>query len=297
MTAPDAFEVSQIRLYLECPQKWGYVYLDNRVGPPSVALTTGALWHNAMERRLGGEEPDAAFTAALSESTAQVKHLTDPTALYNSGKAAGEFCNLHPAFMLWQPKPDWEILHIEKEFSAPLPYASPTRLRGRVDCLVKWNGFYWHLQHKTLAPSRPLRAFIRYMERDWHECAYQWLLEQHGYQPYGGTLLNIVRKLSKAKLAENPAAALHIEYIVRPPYLVTKAIEDIDATVQRMQLERVLHAAAMAQKGFSVTLLQNRSMCGGIYGNSLCPYIDVCNGRATTADPPFTDRKDPYQES
>jgi hypothetical protein len=278
-------EISQVRTFMECPQKWVNAYLKNRVTPPAQALRVGSLWHQAMERRLSGLSAAEAWQTIVEEHQAAFWPTTpslSPVVAFAAGKAFGEFSTLKPAFMLWEPNPSWKIHKVEAVISRRLP--NGIMLRGRIDCLVEWNGLFWHLQHKTIAASKPLAVYTRAMQRDWHECAYQWILEPN-YPNYGGTLLNAVRKLSKKRMDEDPRSALHLEYIPRDRSLVDRCITDL------LKITPAMHRLTLLKEPMPV---QNRSVCGGVYGNSLCPYIDSCDGVATLSDLPLVDRTDPY---
>lgn len=270
--------ISNLRTYLECPTKAFYEHTLRR-GPitKSLALELGSLWHSMMETRLKGDSIKAVeagaqlAVACISESDLREKLDKGLTAIL-------------PAFREWQQPDDWKIIAVEKELEAPL--GPDHTLQGRLDALVYWNGSYWHLQHKTVSASTPLALYYAYMERDWHECAYQYLAERNGYTPYAGTILNTVRKLSAKRMAENPKAALAIQYIPRDNRQVSKAIWDITTIAERIDDDNV---------STTEDIIQNRSACMGRYGNSPCPYLQVCNNIISITDNSyFRDLEDRY---
>lgn len=229
----------------------------------SVALEVGSTWHIAMETYLKTKDKHLAHLEIDN-------HLIK----LNDLKVLAGWHAIEPAFNAWEWPDEWQLLEVEKlieyRFGSPFELI----LQGRLDGLVKWNGIYWHLQHKTLSPSTPLPVYFAYMQRDWHECWYEFACREAGYTPYGGTILNIVRKLSAGTILKDPKSALCTQYIPRPWEIVKKAMLDLELIGNQLSVDR----------DFPGAILQNRSMCAGRFGNSLCPYLDVCNGVANLDD-------------
>jgi hypothetical protein len=189
-------------------------------------------------------------------------------------KIASGWSAIEPAFLAWTWPDEWELLAVEQLVEHR--FGSPYELiiQGRLDGLVRWAGQYWHLQHKTLTPSTPVSVYHAYIQRDWHECWYEFACREAGYLPYGGTILNLCRKLSAKTIKENPSIALSVQYIPRPFEVVKKAMLDLELLGQQLTVD----------KDFPGAIIQNRAMCAGRFGNSLCPYLDVCNGIASLDD-------------
>ena len=266
------FNVSHVRAHLECPTKGRYQHVLKR-GPHKrpLALEIGTLWHIGMETLLRTQNMvEAMIEVNNSLTTAETKVV--------SGWRA-----IEPAFEAWPDRGwlrQWEILAVEQLVEYEI--TKNLTIQGTLDGLVKWEGQYWHLQHKTLSPSTPLHTYAAYMQRDWHECWYEFACREAGYAPFGGTILNVVRKLSAKTIAADPAQALSVQYIPRPYRIVEKAMEDL--------------ASIGGDLAYDIgTNIQNRSMCAGRFGNSLCPYLDVCNGVAQIDDNElFTNIEDRY---
>lgn len=259
------FNVSQVRTWLECPTKAHYAHTLLRVPNTraAVALEVGTCWHLAMEQFL--KTRDKAWASqAVSD---YLESSPDP-------KVASGWEAIHPAFMAWEWPDDWELLGVEQlvehKFSAPFELI----IQGRLDGLVKWAGQYWHLQHKTLSPSTPLSVYYAYMQRDWHECWYEHACREAGYVPYGGTILNVCRKLSAKAIQADPQSAISVQYIPRAQHLVRKAMFDLEH----------LGFELLRDQDFPESITQNRSSCAGRFGNSLCPYLEVCNQVADITD-------------
>jgi hypothetical protein len=252
--------VSRLKDHLTCPQYAHNRYVSRRGVAPSLALNVGTLWHLGMAVHLD-ESHKPAFLEALE---------------FADDVTARAFDALVPAYNAWQLPPDWEIHAIEGERRAPL---GPHTLVGTPDAVIRTNGKFWHLQHKTLAPGIPPATYGELIRVDWHECAYQWML-QHDFSPYGGTILNICRKLSAKAIRAEPARALSLQYLTRSSDIIDRALNDILATAH--DLDRI------------VVPLRNRAACGGPYRNSLCPYFGVCAGTETLNADKFVDLEDRY---
>ena len=181
--------ISALNRYLECPRKWYYEYILGRGrASRSQALLDGILWHEVVSGE--GELPEDA----------------PPW--------------MKPAFEAWlewrEKHSDIVILATELPLEAPL---GPHTLFGRLDALVTWEGKVWHLQHKTMAKSRPLDVLVRTQKRSFHEHAYKHLVEYnkpvrvpervdgvYPAAPYGGTILVVCKKITTA-------LPIHVEYL------------------------------------------------------------------------------------
>ncbi len=256
------FNVSHVRAHLECPTKAYNEHVLRRVplGRP-VALDVGGCWHLAMEGYLKNKSKE---TGLMAVRDYLISIVDEP----NYPKVATGWGAIAPAYWAWKWPDEWELLEVEKlvEFKFGSPYE--LIIQGRLDGLVKWAGQYWHLQHKTLNPSTPLSVYFAYIQRDWHECWYEFACRQAGYTPFGGTILNVCRKLSAKTIAADPKSAISVQYIPRTEAVVRKAMFDLELIGQQLTVD----------KDFPGAIIQNRSACAGRFGNSLCPYLDVCNG-------------------
>ena len=287
--------VSDIKDFRRC-EKLAY-YKHNLLRSPaksdSVALTVGTIWHKGMEVFLRERSADAAAAAMLDEvSKLEASDL--------HAKASYQLGILAAGLTYWTVPSDWEVLSIEQVLSASLPrwrtglhHANDHILQGRLDAIVRWNGKVWHVQHKTVDERKNLPLYWRQMERDWHECAYAYLLERNGFDNYGGTLLIAARKVAAKRLdPTNPSNIIVPQFISRPQHVIDKAVDDIYLIMNRWQAN--LDAARAS--GGPGNFIEDRDQCTGPWGNSPCPYLDVCNGLISIDDPTkFVDTPDRYE--
>lgn len=272
--------VSHGKEFLECPKRAYYLNVKRRRSRRQpLALEIGKLWHHCMELYLKGlPKPEVLASAEL---------------LITSDKVRTAWSALIPAFLAWEKPDDWEIIHVEKKFELPLidTFTSAKviyrhTLQLTVDTIVKWNDLAWHLQHKTLAPSIKPDKYAVYIQRDWHECLYTGVGGLN--LPWGGTILNGVRKLSAKTIAENPSQALFKLFIPRPGWQIARAYGDFARLTTLIEKHYNNEAGEEA-------IFENRSACGGHFGNSLCPFIGVCNDEKFLDDDTlFEDNPDRY---
>jgi hypothetical protein len=258
--------VSDVKLYQTCPQLFMYKFVD-RVGPKydtSAAQLVGTAVHGMLEGKLRGnpeakpkwgDEFDKASEETQEEATKAVLALL-------------------PALELWQPPDKWEIVDVEKELrkTITLNDGSEVELVGRLDCIVRAMGKLWHLQHKTCHSSKPTAVYAESVRTDWHETAYQVMAAEQYGEAFAGTILNCVRKLSAKRIAEDPSAVFELFYLHRPEYLIQQGWSDLTNLVDRMAWDITAYET-------DIPVLKNRMACAGIFGNSLCKYKDVCDGR------------------
>lgn len=265
-TGVQSYNVSKLKTFLECEQKGHYKYHDGRSpNRREQALDIGTLWHKLMDARLqGATNPQC--VQIIEDSFQKLFQESDPQYFH---KVSHGWKAIEPAFWAWKPNPEWEVIGTEMVVHRQLP---GVRIEGTLDALVKWNGQFWHLQHKTLGASTPPDVYMAFMQRDWHECIYQWIAGDT-FKPYGGTILNVVRKLSFTTISANPSHALWSVPIPRDNDQVMKAVSDMATAISRFEMLKVTNDP-----------IQNRSACAGWMGNRLCPYIGVCNGVATLTD-------------
>ena len=252
----DLLNISSAKDFLKCETLAHYRHdlLRAPADEGSGALLVGTIWHKMMEHYIVRRDMSQLLPLASQELTA----------VADVGKRASAqriITDLYGALPSWVIPPDWEIHGAEVELRAPLPNLD-TYLVGKLDALIKWNGFWWHVQHKTLGGNIPLNKYYDYMTRDWHECGYQYLAQVHGYAPYGGTILIVAQKAFGSK----PARILH-QYLSRSSQMVDKAIVDLSMIANRWTKAKETN-----------NFIQTRDSCINAFRNSMCPYIGVCNG-------------------
>lgn len=250
--------ISSVNLFLECQRKWGYRVLEHSE-PETQAMADGTLWHDCCAK---GTPPP--------ETAPQWMH------------AAWE------AHLAWHADhPDIEFLGNEVELEAP--FGSHT-LKGRLDGIVKWNGLYWHWQHKTVPQGKNLALYSRLIARSFHEHGYRHLAIHAGYEPYGGSWLECARKLSNAALDRGEGSL----FVTPLPTTANNAglLRDLETHIDRMAEweSRILAGGELPP--------QVPDACGGFHGNSPCHFLDVCDDRVglaalTSRHVPLLVRKEP----
>jgi hypothetical protein len=143
--------------------------------------------------------------------------------------------------------------------------------------VVRYQGKLWHVQNRTLSDRTVMPVYLAAAERDLHELAYAYLIQRHFQihaDQYGGTLMNIVRKVSKKKLAEDPDAAFIQEFIPIEQHQVARAIEDIIRVADDM-------VAIIEGRRDPI---ENRDTDKGRFGNRLSPYFEVKRGHQVISD-------------
>lgn len=273
------FNVSHLKESLTCPQRAFNRYVHHRESAEkSIALDVGTLVHLYFAATL---DPSPERTASLESALVEV-----------SCDVLSDFDELVPALRAWERPKDWNLLAVEQELRIPI---GGNTLAGRLDGLVLWNGKYWHLQHKTLRASRPVAIYEEQQRCDWHECAYERMAEAAGRTPFGGTILNLVRKLSRKTIAENPKSALVIRYVTRPPAVVADALRDMSELARKLAIEAT--PGATYDPLVHARPLRNRSACDGMFQNKLCEYHPVCAGDCGLDDPRYVTIEPRYQET
>lgn len=269
---PMKINVSAVKTFLYDQLDWFYQYHLRRVPRRhEPALELGSLWHILLEEftKTGSrEEAKNAGQLAVGEAT---KKIDSPLVISEFEHAAEGLFNLFDAY---KERYEFdETLLIESPLETQL-LGGPHTLVGRPDRVVRYQGKLWHVQNRTLSDRTVMPVYLAAAERDLHELAYAFLIQRHfklHQDAYGGTLMNIVRKVSKKKLAEDPDAAFVQEFIPIAPEQVAEAIEDIIQVADDM--ESIISGRRRA--------VQNRESDKGRFGNRLSPYFEVRRGRAT----------------
>jgi hypothetical protein len=259
--------VSAVKTFLYDQLDWYFQYHLRRVPRRfEPALELGSLWHGLLEEfaKTGSREAAKAWAhmsiekASVGISPEYVDDAEHMLNLFDAYKERYEFD---------------ETLLIEAPLETQL-LGGPHTLVGRPDRVVRYQGKLWHVQNRTLSDRTVMPVYLAAAERDLHELAYAFLIQRHfklHQDQYGGTLMNIVRKVSKKKLAEDPDAAFVQEFIPIAPEQVAEAIEDIIQVADDME-------AIVAGRRRAV---QNRETDKGRFGNRLGPYFEVRRGRTT----------------
>jgi hypothetical protein len=179
-------------------------------------LMFGAVIHNCLEIWHGNQNID------------QVLHHIDHTYVNrtNNEKEKADW-HLARAMMMGYartyPEENFEIVSLEKEFCGPIinpetgAESKSFVLAGKVDGIVKLDGLYYLLEHKTAS-----QVDSSYLERLWTDfqiCLYSWYVEKILGYKISGVIYNI---LSKAKLKQSKGET-ELEFEERRNALIAKS--------------------------------------------------------------------------
>lgn len=263
--------VSQIKRHMTCPMMAHYEYdlLRAPGGTLVRPLEVGTIAHVALAAKLVGLNWREAADQAVSELAS--KFGQTPSAAVRLQETLDEWDVLSMAINAWTKPDDWEVLSVEQEMEVPVGRHT---IVGRLDSVVVWNGSRWHLQHKTLAATKPVAVYAEQQRTDWHESVYQRMLEQIEGAPVAGTVLNLVRKFARSTMSKDPSKALGHLFLPRADWEVDEALADLEGIIDDIEAQ-----------GSGRRIYKNRSACAGGYGNVLCPYKDVCDDMVSIDDP------------
>jgi hypothetical protein len=312
MTPIAPLNVSRVQDHLKCQVfehlKWR---LKRQKRSVSVPLVLGQAWHAAaavvLEARALG--PPVDLTKAYEAGMAVIESV-DRSAMreedeHDLDQGAALLLDRLLLYLPGQIPDDWKVLIVEEPIEGHLqvePSYPALHLRGRPDALVVWNGKLWHLQHKTAALSVSWPLFERGIQRSWHENAYLALLTgRHDLLeraavlagvpsiPIGGTLLLGVKKAAKLS-KENPEACFHKAYLGVIPHAMKQAVISLQVLGHSINQRDVLFA-----NDVPFPILENRASCLGTFNNMPCPYLDVCDGKASLNDDVLFATVDPLE--
>lgn len=274
--------VSAIKLFQRSQREWFFKYHLKRVPrrPEGAYLFTGSWWHSVVEHLAKHKSLDIALEFACDLQ----KRYLDDFAQHGSDiywqKLVKDFSDetsrlirLFPMMPLrFIPE---NILSVEESIEVKLPDSQHT-LIGRPDQVILLKDKYWHLQFKTISDRTPMSVFVPTRARDLHELAYAYLICGKYCTPeqYGGTLLNVVRKISNKAITEDPGKAFVQELIPISFTDVWDAISDIIAIADDME-------AVITGKR---RLIENRESDTNKFGNVISPYFEALYNKASIED-------------
>lgn len=188
---------SMWRLFRDCRRACQLRYLD-RLAPLQRAqcLSFGSVMHDALERWHGGQ------------SLTTVLQFIDQT-YPNRATDDEQRKDWHLATAMMKgygaryPQEAFEVVALEKTFEGPIvnpatgAVSRSFTLGGKVDGIVKQNGQYFLLEHKTA--SQIDGSYLERLWTDFQITLYTWYVEETLGIPIAGVLYNI---LEKAKLQQ-----------------------------------------------------------------------------------------------
>jgi len=252
-------------------------------GARARALDVGKAAHIALEEILKtGGTGAGRITAALLDDWSLRKLDIDSDALNEARHLEYWIQNLCK-------EPFWdEVLGTELALESEI---SPgITLFGRLDAVVRVRGKLRHLQWKTVPASVPWDVFSRVKQRSLHEGAYGKLGREQFGPDFTGTLLVGIRKYahhervagktceycgSKGYRERNPAEGVYWSDLLVDDRKVERVVQQVISLAVEMQKER---ERLLKWKGLVIPIEQREKACGGMHGNSLCSYIETCDG-------------------
>lgn len=204
---------SMTQCFQECRQKWDYRY-NKQIVPvkPIRSLDVGSAVHAGLEFWFKFGLRAGAVDAALSrgaESGLTVDEMIKVRVMIE------KYCDVYA-------QEDFEVVSIEDTFTLPLVNPVTGRIsrtfafRGKTDGVVKKDGKYWILEHKTT--SSITEQYINRIDIDAQIALYGWALERMG-TPIEGAIYDIIQKPSCVwKVGETDE-----EFEVRKAALIAKS--------------------------------------------------------------------------
>lgn len=250
------FNVSEVIDYDNCPTLHRLRWLEKKGSPSIFALDLGTAVHKSLRQIILGEARD------------KVEDLVGKTI---SSKDLNQARAMDIILDHWATVPrTWEVLESEEvmEIEVMDDEGRPFILYGTPDLVVKWGGKTWHVQHKTLAATRPVWTYVQEIRCSLHEGLYGEMIERK-YGNYAGTMLNVVRKISLSAASINPSSGMHMEFMPISSSLRSSVIEDLK--LRKNDLERSYNDPGRYT-------YKRRKHCMGVYGNSPCFYYETCHG-------------------
>jgi len=279
--------VSDINSFLVCEWDWWARAVVRRIPRrPAAELYVGTFWHGLLaEATKTGSK-----TAALASAIPRMAEMRDKIAVFGDEEEVQQFVDQAERLLsLFDHYSDFvadqETLFIETPLEAPLPYWAGSKadhtLLGTPDRVLRTrDGKVWNVQYKTISDRTPIAVYVASQERSLHELVYSFLIEQKlalGDGQYGGTILNVTRKLSHKAIKERPETAFIQEMIPIRPEEVKNALFDIAVWADRMD--------DIANGRRQPT--QNRLADLNRFGNVLSPYWDARRGLVDLRDDRF----------
>lgn len=288
--------VSDVLVFQRCEHEWYCRCWKRRVPRrPDAALAAGTFWHALLADFARERDRDAAFSAAHDRMAEMRTHIE----AFGDSSTVREFqvqCEgLLALFTKYEDQAlSYDTIAIEKALTAPIPerftQIHPHVLVGTPDRVVRApDGKVWAIQYKTVSDRTPVSIFVAIAERSLHELVYAYLImDSLGLQAsqYGGTILNVTRKLSQRALRDRPESAFVQEFVPIRYVEVERALRDLAHIGDRM--ERIVRGDAEP--------IHNRMADTNRFGNVLNPYWDVRRGLAELDDDRwFMDSDDRYR--
>jgi RecB family exonuclease len=278
--------VSEVNLFQECEWLWWARYVKQRAPRAfDVAPAAGTFWHRLVAEFIRLKNKPAALEVVLPE----MRQVRDQILTFGGTEEnVSDYVDLcERLLLLFDLYDDFvgheKTLFIEKILEAKLPvrYRFNHTLLGIPDRVIEMkDGSIWHVQYKTLSDRTPPHVYVAAAERSLHELAYAFLITselQVPFSRYGGTVLNVVRKISHRAIKQDSRKAFIQELIPIKEDQVHAALRDIARVADRM--ESIVFGASEP--------IQSRAADTNRFGNVLSGYFNARRGTADLDDDRF----------
>lgn len=271
------FSVSHLKAHLSCAQLAHYRYEARRGEPEPEVFALGSAAHLALATILN--EPGSNERAVEAAEAS----LVAAAEAASSFELPRDWPVVRDILLMWRKPEGWEVLGTETPLSIEVGGAT---IVGTLDALVRHRDLLWHVQHKTLGQSVPCDIYAAAQETDWHECLYAGMARVAFPGQWGGTQLNIIRKLSRKMFGERPEAGVVFMTLLPKQAHIERAIADAAQVIDDI----------LGQRSGRRPIIRNRSACLSGYRNSLCPYKGVCDGYHDLSSPRYVDVQPRYPD-
>ena len=298
--------ISSVKEYMRCRYRWTCKWVLNRVPRKEpVALTFGKLFHLVFEDYLNGVATMAHAIEQRKMEWRQRAVQTDDLAERDAcEEAIAELDKYAPTMQVWQDRYTFDIptLEVEEPFEVQSPFNPYIWFKGRPDRVGVLYGRVFHVQNRSLSPSLHFGTYAKLAERHLHELVYGYALARKypGY-PYGGTVLNLLRKLKpvgKATKKFPEGKPLHDVNELMWQGLVNLSEQQILDGMSRATewAEEMQETQRRFRNSKCRTFpLPNEELNGGFAGNTIDPYFRVMQGEVDLYDDRwFKNREEMY---
>jgi len=208
---------SMWRLFRDCRRACQLRYQENLTPiQRSKCLSFGSIIHDCLEQWHGGQ-PFAAVLQTIDRR--HPERFADDDQRRDWHLAAA----MMKGYAARYPHEDFEVVSLEKTFEGPIvnpatgALSRSFTLAGKVDGIVKQNGQYFLLEHKTA--SQIDGSYLERLWTDFQITLYTWYVEETLGIPVAGVLYNI---LGKAKLQQGKGET-EAEFEARRAELLAKS--------------------------------------------------------------------------
>jgi len=297
--------VSSVQDFMTCRYRWLSKWVLNRVpveeGRP---LRFGKLLHQLFEsyfiEQIPMEEVIQRYADKWSIALSDANNMKDrqdaADALEDLAAYAEPLCLWKDHYPIENPP-----LEVEQPFLIQSPLHHDIFFRGRPDRMAILWGRLCHVQNRGLAAGVNFAMYAELATRHLHEHVYAYAMSRKYPEiPYGGTVLNLLRKLKYRGVPtkKNPEGKI----LHGVDEIFWQGVVNISPEQnEKMMEEASLYAWEMREterryQEEGRIPLPNESMNDGYFHNVIDPYFRVLNGEIELDNPNyFKDREETYQ--